>query len=159
MSDDVTTLASFYRGWDAYQGLLVQALAPLSRDQLALRAAPSLRPVWVLAAHIVSARVHWYQRVMGEGDQDLMPLISWDDDGAPQQSAAELVGGLEATWRMIRDCLDRWTPAALGDPFVTPRGAARTRQWIVWHVIEHDLHHGGELCLTLGMHGLPVPDL
>jgi uncharacterized damage-inducible protein DinB len=25
---------------------------------------------------------------------------------------------------------------------------------VVWHVMEHDLHHGGELSLTLGMHGM-----
>ena len=29
-----------------------------------------------------------------------------------------------------------------------------TRQWVIWHLIEHDLHHGGELSFTLGMHGL-----
>ncbi len=29
-----------------------------------------------------------------------------------------------------------------------------SRAWVVWHVMEHDLHHGGELSLTLGMHGL-----
>ena len=159
MSDDYATLAPFYKGWDAYQGLLTEALAPLSPEQLALRAAPSLRPAWVLAAHIVSARVHWYQRVMGERDQDLTPLISWDDDGEPQRSAAELVGGLEATWQVMQACLARWTAATLEDTFTTPRGAVHTRQWIVSHVVEHDLHHGGELCLTLGMHGLPVPDL
>ena len=29
-----------------------------------------------------------------------------------------------------------------------------SRAWILNHVMEHDLHHGGELALTLGMHGL-----
>ena len=29
-----------------------------------------------------------------------------------------------------------------------------SRAWIVWHVLEHDLHHGGEISHTLGMHGL-----
>jgi uncharacterized damage-inducible protein DinB len=33
------------------------------------------------------------------------------------------------------------------------------RGWIVWHVIEHDLHHGGEVSFTLGMHGLAAPDI
>jgi len=28
------------------------------------------------------------------------------------------------------------------------------RGWIIWHVIEHDLHHGGELSYSLGAHGL-----
>jgi uncharacterized damage-inducible protein DinB len=27
---------------------------------------------------------------------------------------------------------------------------------VVWHVLEHDLHHGGELSLTLGLHGIPA---
>jgi uncharacterized damage-inducible protein DinB len=34
-----------------------------------------------------------------------------------------------------------------------------SRAWVVWHVLEHDLHHGGELSLTLGMHGLQAPDI
>ena len=29
-----------------------------------------------------------------------------------------------------------------------------SRAWMVWHVLEHDLHHGGEISLTLGMHGI-----
>lgn len=47
----------------------------------------------------------------------------------------------------------------LDDHFTTPRGYQFTRQWGIWHVAEHDMHHGGELFFTLGMHGLPTPDL
>ncbi len=149
-------------GWERYQGLLVGAVAPLSAADLALRAAPSLWPVGRLAAHIVATRVGWFQGWMGEGDPALAALDPWDAEGAPPRTAAELVDGLEATWRMMRDCLERWTPEMLDDPFTRerPRGiVTRTRGWIIWHVIEHDLHHGGELALTLGMHGLVAPDL
>jgi hypothetical protein len=31
-----------------------------------------------------------------------------------------------------------------------------TRAWVTWHVLEHDLHHGGELALALGMQGLAI---
>jgi uncharacterized damage-inducible protein DinB len=34
-----------------------------------------------------------------------------------------------------------------------------SRSWVIYHVMEHDLHHGGELSLTLGIHGLPSPNL
>ena len=34
-----------------------------------------------------------------------------------------------------------------------------TRRWVVWHLVEHDLHHGGEISQTLGTHGLPGLDL
>jgi hypothetical protein len=36
---------------------------------------------------------------------------------------------------------------------------ARSRQWIIWGVLEHDIHHGSEISTTLGIHGLPVVDL
>jgi len=31
-----------------------------------------------------------------------------------------------------------------------------SRAWVIYHLVEHDLHHGGEVSLTLGMHGLKV---
>ena len=34
-----------------------------------------------------------------------------------------------------------------------------TRQWVIWHLIEHDLHHGGEISLTLGAHELTAIDI
>ena len=160
MQQEELTLTPFYLGWDTYQAVLVQAIAPLSEEQLALRAAPSLRPVWLLAAHIIGSRVSSFRDSMGEGDPALAALESWDADGALPLTAAELVQGLEATWQMIAACLDRWTPANLADIFVEQQGEQNhsyTRQRILWGILKHDLHHGGELFLTLGMHGLPTP--
>lgn len=34
-----------------------------------------------------------------------------------------------------------------------------TRQWVIWHLLEHDLHHGGEISFVLGMHDLVAIDL
>lgn len=31
-----------------------------------------------------------------------------------------------------------------------------SRIWVVWHVLEHELHYGGELLLTLDIHGFPA---
>jgi uncharacterized damage-inducible protein DinB len=155
------TLAPFYRGWEDYQRLLIAALAPLTPEQLALHDGAAQRPVWLLAAHIIGTRIGWFRR-MGEGRADLDPLDRWDDDAAPPRTAAELIDGLERSWSLIAACLDRWTPADLDTPFTYQRPdgpMTRTRQWIIWHLIEHDLHHGGELSLTLGNHGLTAPDL
>jgi uncharacterized damage-inducible protein DinB len=30
---------------------------------------------------------------------------------------------------------------------------------VLWHLIEHDLHHGGELSFVLSMHGLTALQL
>ena len=162
MPQDNPTLTPFAAGWAAYQGMLADTIAPLTPPQLGLRAAPAQRPAWLIAAHIVATRVGWFQGMMGEGEATLAAYDPWDEDGAPPRTAAELVAGLDATWRMIQDGLDRWTPEDLVAPFVRQRGdrtVTRARGWVVWHVLEHDIHHGGELSLTLGIHGLPTPDM
>jgi uncharacterized damage-inducible protein DinB len=104
---------------------------------------------------------------MGEGDPALAPIAHWDPADVVEQpalDAAELVAGLEATWRMIEDALDRWTGADLGQVFAPPAALREeeranfpsfTREWIIWHVFEHEIHHGGELSVSLGAQGLP----
>jgi uncharacterized damage-inducible protein DinB len=158
MPENHTTLSNYYKGWDNYQDLLTKAIAPLSAEQLTLRAAPHLRPIGLITAHIISARVWWFHNIMGEGHSDLASMADWDDDDAPPRSAAELVDGLEASWQMIQNVLALRTPADLDQTFQR-RSESVSRQWIIWHVIEHDLHHGGEISLTLGMNGLAALDI
>ena len=162
MTENQLSLSPFYGGWDVYQQHLVAAIAPLTAEQLALRAAPQQWSIGILAAHVIAARVGWFHLRMGEGSSDLAPMEAWDEDGEPLRSAVELVAGPEATWKMIQDALARWTPADLGQVFPHPfreDWPARSRQWIIWHVLEHDIHHGGELSSILGAHGLAAVDL
>ncbi len=164
MTQNNLTLATFYKGWDVYQQLLVTAVTPLTSEQLALRPASHLWSAGMLAAHIIATRVWWFHTWMGAGSAELVPLEKWDEEGMPARSATELVTGLESTWHMIQDALTSWTPADLEQGFQRPgdqtdKPRQRSRQWIIWHLLEHDLHHGGELSLILGMHGLPALDL
>lgn len=166
MAQQTLSLTKFYKGWGAYQRNLVEIIAPLSPEQLALRAAPRHWSIGMLAQHIVGNRVWWFQKWMGEGSADLAPIAHWDPQDAAEShvcTAAELVAGLQATWRMIEDALDRWTPTDLERVFPPPAALSEeerdifgelTGQWIIWHVFEHEIHHGGELSLTLGMYDL-----
>ncbi len=48
-----------------------------------------------------------------------------------------------------------WVDAARQAKVVRP---AVSLQWIIWHVLEHDIHHGAELSYILGAHGLAGVD-
>ena len=162
MDDTNVTLAIIAEGWQAYQAKMVEAVAPLTPKQLALRAALDLRTIEELTRHIIGVRAGWFHNILGEGDEVFGAYHEWDQPSAPVRTAVELVNGLAATWQVMQAALARFTPdvfAAVVTGERKGRAFAYRRGWVVWHVIEHDLHHGGEIGYSLGMHGLKAPDL
>jgi len=176
--DAARTLEPFLEGWAGYQRLLLEAIRPLNAEQLASRTAPFQWAVWQLASHMAGTRAYWFHEVIGEGDEEVghmfavesttvpdLPLedAGWEDDEDHPRTAAELVDALERTWPMIENRLRRWTVEELEVEFSRTRrnGEIQTfsRAWVVWHLIEHDLHHGGEISQILGTNGLPAPEL
>jgi uncharacterized damage-inducible protein DinB len=171
------TLAFLREGWEHHQRLVLDALRGLTPAQLDLRIGPTHWAVWQLAAHVAGARAHWFHDVLGEGDPAVrevfrvrrttvpgLPLedAGWEDDTDHPRAAADLVEAYERTWTIVQDCLRRWTDGDLEVEFPRERPSGtqmHTRGWVVWHVLEHDVHHGGEISLILGTHGLPAPDL
>lgn len=160
--EKVTSLSLFQTGWPVYQSNLIQVIAPLKPEHLDLRVAPQLRSNRQLAVHIISGRSWWLHWVMHEGPTDIAAMADWNDEGQPVCGAPEIIQGLEQTWAVIEDGLARWTPDDLAQTFQHPRRGPEkkySRSWIVWHIAEHDIHHGGELSFCLGILGLQGMDL
>ncbi|HEX6331309.1 MAG TPA: DinB family protein, partial [Actinomycetota bacterium] len=171
------TLRPFYDGWANYQRLLLGMVGGLTREQVGLRTASHQWAVWQLAGHLAGSRAYWFHDVLGEGDPAVRNLFrvasttvpdlplddaGWEDDETNPRGPDELVEALERTWSIIEDCLRRWTQQDLAVEFTRQRRSGAqtvTRQWVVWHVIEHDLNHGGEISQILGSHGVPALDL
>lgn len=163
MSDANITLALLTEGWQAYQGELSNVLALLSQEQLALRTAPHLRSIEELARHIIAVRAGWFHFQLGQGDEAFSEIAAWMEPGYPTRSASELVNGLAVTWQVMQEALARYTPTNLQeivyDEDEEGNKIPLTRGWVVWHVMQHDLYHGGEMGYTLGMHGLQAPNI
>jgi uncharacterized damage-inducible protein DinB len=163
---EVTPLISIYSGWKTYQRMLTEVVAPLTRDQLELALAPRKWSVGRTVQHLIANRVWWFQLWLGEGKPELAQYLSWDPSGKaepPTVTAPELVDGLAMTWAMIGDALARWTVGDLAENFPAPKSLSLEEQemfgdaprgWIIWHVLEHEIHHGGEISLVLGVNGL-----
>jgi uncharacterized damage-inducible protein DinB len=162
MTETEALTSAIYTGWHTFQAVLIEALQPLDLDQLALSAAPGLRTVGEIAQHIKGARARWFYLLMDEGGEEFARLGKWDRRAARQRSAAEIVRGLESTWREMQEAIGRWTPEEWQQTYPGEDDSEPemiTRQWVIWHLIEHDLFHGGEISLTLGIHGLRAVDL
>lgn len=141
--------ARAFESWQDYQEALQRAIAPLSEEQLQRRLLPGLRTPGEIATHIVFGRAKWVHHVLGEGAAELAPLLQWDEADGPPHTAAEILQGLELTWRIISERLMR---GAAGDA-IPEEEAAILQQ--IWGMLDHDLPHAGELSLLLGADGLP----
>ena len=62
----------------------------------------------------------------------------------------------------IESALTHWTTDDLGKTLPHAwqgKTWALSRQWILWRIMAHDLHHGGELAFALGLQGIAIPEL
>ncbi len=167
--------APYFDGWKNHGSLLIAALQGLSDEQLKLRTAPHQWTVWQLAAHLAGTRTYWFDLIDGCSDElrdffrvasTTVPGLSledaaWEDDEDRPRDAAELVDALTRTWQMVEERLHAWSRDDLQTEFERSRGRMRrfSRHWVIWHLMEHEIHHGGEISQILGTHGLTPLDL
>jgi uncharacterized damage-inducible protein DinB len=156
--DAQTTLDLIYENWAGYNKRLVDCIAPLADDKLSLQPAPGMWPLGQIIQHIISVRAGWFSGTLQEPDRSMDEYILWGQRDSPDRSVAELVRGLNDTWAFIESRLQRWTPADGAETFPDegPDGKVYQvpRGWVIYHVLEHDIHHGSEISLILGMNGL-----
>src|SRR6476619_7994498 len=141
--------ARVFESWQDYQEALKRAIAPLTEEQLQRQLIPGLRTPGEIAEHIVFGRALHLHRTLGERAAELTPLLRWENADDPPHTAAEILHGLELTWRSITSCLMRGSPTD-----AIPEEGVLIVQTI-WGLLDHDLPHAGELSLLLGAAGMP----
>ena len=157
-----------YSTWPQYNRRLRDVVATLTDEQLAIRPAPNLLPIWATVGHTAAMRVYWLCAIVGEPGAERTPFwdgagaIDWADDLDHPRSADELASGLDSTFAIVDGCLDRWTPDMLADEIQRDFAGTvqvHTRSSILQRLLTHEAWHAGELSQTLGIRGLPQPDL
>ena len=157
-----STLEVIYENWRGYQEKLRDCVAPLTAAQLSLQPAPHMWPLGQILQHIISVRAGWFSGTLQDEDAAMSAYMAWGQRESPARSGAELARGLDETWAFIETRLQRWTADDCVKTFPDEWEGQVTyvsRSWVIYHVLEHDLHHGGEVALILGMNGLRTLNL
>jgi uncharacterized damage-inducible protein DinB len=174
MGQHQNSLHFIFGGWDGYNQSLGCAACSLTPAQLNWRPGEDLFSAGELVRHISLGRISWLLPMQAPGSQELAEKIpEWtvdrDDNRHILESAVdivdqpqELVSWLQLTWQVINNCLAAWTVPDLAESYrYTWNGQvyANSRQWTLWRILNHDLHHGGELSLMLGLQGIQTFEL
>lgn len=161
-----TTIRRAYSMWPQYNRRLREVIAGMTDEQLAIRPAPDLLPIWATVGHTAAMRVYWICAVIGEPGADTTPfpdgMTDWADDLDHPRHADELANAVDSTFRIIEGCLDRWTMDMLDDEIQRDYSGTtqvHSRASILQRLLTHEAWHCGELSQTLGIHELPQIDL
>lgn len=163
MNEPHPSLVSIFDGWDGYHTSILHAVETLTPDQLAFRPAPGLRSVGEVASHIALGRIEWFARMPAPGSLELAQqaaVLGGYTTIANDRDA--ICWWLNASWQMIDQTLRQWTSADLARTYhheYWGKVYAVSYQWTIWRILTHDIHHGGELALLLGMQKIEVPEL
>ena len=161
------TIRPAYVTWPRWNRRLRDAVAAMTAEQLALRPSPDRWPTWATVGHAACQRVFWLCDFAGEPGAETTRFTNaaydcpGDDDLDHVLDAETLVEALDATFRIVERCLDRWTLDMLdevirredfGEGWVHLRGA------VIQRVFAHDVYHCAEVNETLTLAGLPQID-
>ena len=170
----MTRLSEVFDGWGGYQTSLVHAIEPLSDEQLGWKPSEKVRSAGEIARHIALGRINWFLRMKAPGSENVAAKIeAWDHDAhgnkyvvesavKTDRDARALAEWLNLTWDMVDRTLNAWT---VEDLAVTYRHVFRgdvydvSRQWTLWRIMAHDIHHGGQIARILAEQGISAFEL
>ena len=158
------TIRAAYSDWPEINRRFRDVVAAMTDEQLAIRPAPDRWPLWATIGHAACQRVFWLCDFAGEPGAETTRFTNagydcpGDDDLEHVLGAADLAEALDATFRIVEGCLDRWTLPMLKE-VIRDGSRVRTRGAIIQRGFAHDVSHITELNETLGITGLPQVDL
>lgn len=147
--DGPMKLSEVFSHWSQVRADLLATIAKFQDDELAFMPFDSSWPVGQLMLHIGDAEEGWFRYVVRrEMDQwPDYPLQSYPTIAAIKALLIQIHSRTEAYLATL-------SLADLDRVVELPRGEGSLRLgWIIWHVLEHEIHHRGELSLILGMLG------
>jgi uncharacterized damage-inducible protein DinB len=157
------TAAAFLRAFDDEMELLRRTLERVPVDRLGWRPHPRARTAGELADHL--ARIPgWVPGMLAHDGYDLAGDGDPRAPGPAPRSRAELLARLEANRERARTAIAARSEVELAAPWVLTRDGVR-RAGMTKHealrrfVLDHVIHHRGQLTLYLRLLDAPVPAL
>ena len=142
--------------WADVRKGLYQALDLLTVEQLAFRPRPGLWSLHETVCHIAGTEASWFRVYVTHELADWKETDYQPGDYPTQADLKALLSEIHARIETIY-LPDR--DARLSEKVILPWGPEVSHEWVVWHVLEHEIHHRGEIYLMLGLMGIEAPDV
>jgi uncharacterized damage-inducible protein DinB len=144
---------------------LVEAVKDLTPEQLAWQFEQHPANIGQLLSHIAGAEAWWIQAVATDGCEYAPGMFErFDRANSLETCLALLEETLELTTRFLEEAsTENWD-----EVFYRVKGVNEddhafdykvSQRWLVWHVVEHQARHRGQIFTLMRAQGLEVPNV
>jgi uncharacterized damage-inducible protein DinB len=137
-----------YRHWAQVRDDLFTTIDMFNDEELTFAPFKGSWPVGQIMLHIADCEDNWLYGVV---QHQIEPWIFYNLSDYPRRK--EIKRLLTRAHHRTIPFLDTLEESDLERKFTTPDGEPYRLGWIIWHVLEHEIHHRGELSLALGLLG------
>ena len=145
----ILRVIDLFSHWVQIRNDLIDSIDHFDDDDLDYVLFPNSWSVGEIILHIASAGEGWFQHVVGQETDQWPADFKFKDHPSKDKIKGKLV---EVHNRTI-EFMSTLEIEDLNTIIDYPWDGNGSLSWIIWHVIEHEIHHRGELSLILGMLG------
>jgi len=134
--------------WKTIRKDLIAMVNLFTAEELEYRPFPSSWSVGEIFLHIAETEDFWIREVVQK-----QPPVMRDDITIDLPIKTVITTRLMDSFELSQQLLEGLTGEDLEQSIGLPDGTYHRLYDILWHVIEHEIHHRGELSLVLGLLG------
>ncbi len=147
-------LADLFSHWETIRSEMIDGVSALTQEQLDWIPTGWKNSIADLLRHISEAELWWLGNVVLKENnyRDLTATL------APDLKA--IIKELEISHNYVLDVLKSKTFDNFKEIFQIPGSEKKQSfQWILWHTIEHEMRHRGQIFMLMRMQGITPPNV
>ncbi len=142
-----------FQRWAEVRGALLAALDKLTDEQLDFRPHEGLWTLHETAVHVAGTEDGWLRCYTANQWHEAPPQAK----NYPTVASVKALLDEQHARTLVQFAVE--PDRLFQQVYKLPWGAETTMDWAVWHVLEHEIHHRGEIFLMLGLLGMEAPDV
>ena len=151
--------ATLFNHWFEVRQALLSALDQLSDSQLEFTPCKGLWSLGQTACHIASAEEGWFRYCVTH-EIDGWEAAEFKLENFPTVADLKrLLSEVHARTEAMFPANPAGADAVMQRRVLLPWGPEVSIEYVVWHVLEHEIHHRGEIFLMLGLLSMEAPDV
>jgi len=151
-------LSDFFSNYFTVRAEMLDAVKNLTQEQLDWKPERHPNSIGKLLAHIAEAEYWWITLVAAQKEQYAKGCFDQFKEGRSLDANLAL---LESTFNDMRQYLESEGIEDWDEVFydVLGRKEKASKRWLIWHVVEHQARHRGQIFMLMRMQELDVPDV